>query len=89
MGKAGETMITSQGELAVLQAHIGTVESRIEDAKIINSAEGAALDLARSEMLGVDPYETATKLENTQTQLETLYALTARLSRLSLVDFLR
>ena len=89
MGKAGETMLTAQGELAVLQSRVGSVEARVEAAKISNASEGAALDLARSDLLGVDPYETATKLEDTQTQLETLYALTARLSRLSLVDFLR
>jgi flagellar hook-associated protein 3 FlgL len=37
----------------------------------------------------VDPYEAATKLEAAQSQLEALYTVTARLSRLNLVDFLR
>lgn len=37
---------------------------------------------------GVDPYEAATRLNQLQTQLEATYAVTARLSRLSFLNFM-
>jgi len=36
----------------------------------------------------IDPFETATELETVQSRLETLYTITSRASRLSLVNFL-
>jgi flagellar hook-associated protein 3 FlgL len=47
------------------------------------------LEIARADLVAIDPFEAATRMEAAQTQLETLYSVTARLSRLSLVDFLR
>ncbi len=46
------------------------------------------MEIARTELIGADPYDTATEMEAVQGQLETLYTVTARLSRLSLADFL-
>ncbi|UWQ22472.1 hypothetical protein [Jannaschia sp. W003] len=43
---------------------------------------------ARNALVGVDPYETATRLEEEAARLETIYTLTARLSRLRLTDYL-
>ena len=40
-------------------------------------------------MTEADPYRTATDLQAAQTRLETLYVLTARLSRLNLTEYLR
>ena len=87
--RAGESLASSAGARAELQARIGTTEAGIADAATRNSAERAALETARLGLLSVDPYDTVAKLQQTQTQLETLYAVTARLSRLNLVDFLR
>ena len=64
-------------------------EARVEDAAARLSARGTALEIARNDMSAADPYETATKLQNVQLQLETHYTLTARLSRLSLTEYLR
>lgn len=72
-----------------IRAKIGASEAAIETAKVRNSTEMTSLELARSELVGADPYEAATKLETAKTQLETLFALTARISRMSLVDYLR
>jgi len=87
--KAGERMMTSDTELAVLRAGVGTVEAQIDKAAASNSAESAALEIAETDITGIDPYRTATELEAVQAQLETLYALTARLSRLSLAEYLK
>jgi len=39
--------------------------------------------------VNADPFETASTLQAVQLQLETHYAMTARLSRLSLAEYLR
>mgnify|MGYP006193710875 CR=1 FL=1 len=54
-----------------------------------NSAEITALELARAKIVSVDPFEAATKVKEAQTQLEMIYAVTARLSSLSLMEYLR
>ena len=86
---AGSRILTANSALVELRAEVGTAESRIEQASVRNSAETSALEAARSRILAVDPYQKATELQAAETQLETLYAITARLSRLSLVDYLR
>lgn len=87
--RAGETLIDAETARVGLAARIGLAEARIEQAQLRNSAEAGALDVARSALLAVDPYEAAVRLEATNTQLETLYGITARITRLSLVDYLR
>lgn len=86
---AGERMLTADSGLANLRAEIGSVEARIDEAATRNEAERTALQLARAAIVSVDPFEAASQLEATQTQLETLYTITARLARLNLADFLR
>jgi flagellar hook-associated protein 3 FlgL len=86
--RAGESLASSQTGFAALTAHLGTVEANIVNAGVRNDAEKSALETARLGILSVDPYETAAKLQEAQTQLETLYSITARMSRLSLVNYL-
>lgn len=86
---AGLRMIEADGGLTVKRAEIGAAEARIETAKARNQAEITALDIARAELVAADPYETASELEAVYGQLETLYTLTARLSRLSFTDYMK
>ena len=72
-----------------LQADLGEVEARLESAQTRLSGERSAIDLARETLIGVDPFEAAGKLQDAQTRLEVLYAVTARTARLSLVEYLR
>jgi len=78
----------SLAALTALQARLGVAQERISSAEIRNAAESSALQIARSDLLAIDPYDTATALQATQTQLETLYSITARLTRLNLTDYL-
>ena len=87
--KAGETLLQGETARAGLSAALGTEQQRIDEVATRNAAESSSLQIARSDILSVDPYETATALQATQTQLETLYSITAQISRLSLVDYLR
>lgn len=82
-------LLNSAEMMADLQARVGFIEGRVEEASVRNSAEQTSYGIARSEMVSADPFETATRLEAVQTQLETQYTLTARLSRLSLTEYLR
>ena len=86
---SGQVLLTGEDARIALAARIGTVEAQIEDARSHTGAEVTALGILRSEFGSADPYEAATRLQTAETQLESLYLVTARVSRLSLVDFLR
>lgn len=86
---AGQQLLTGEDGRISLAARIGTVEAQIETARTRNSTEETALATLRSEIGSVDSYEAATRLETARAQLESLYLITARVSRLSLVEFLR
>lgn len=86
---AATTLKTAQESLIGLQAELGLAQEQIEDWGVHTEASRTALDYAKGALLSVDPYERATELEAAQFQLESLYTITARLSRLSLVNYLR
>ncbi|MFN4193755.1 MAG: flagellin [Tabrizicola sp.] len=86
---AGQELMRGEDARVTLQARIGAVEAQIESARTRNGAEETALGILRSETGSVDPYEAATRLETIRTQLESLYLVTARVSRLSLTEYLR
>ncbi|MFZ5963545.1 flagellin [Thalassococcus sp. BH17M4-6] len=89
LASAGDALLQTQPQLTELRAGLGLLEHRIEDTVTRNAAEKASTEMARLNLISVDPYETATQLENAQLQLESLYAVTVRASRLSLTEFLR
>jgi flagellar hook-associated protein 3 FlgL len=89
MRRAGEVLAEGASSRAHMAGRLGTTEGQIAAASTRNAAEVSALEIARNGLVSIDPYEAATKLEAAQSQLEALYTVTARLSRLSLVDFLR
>ncbi len=86
---AGQTLHRTEDARITLAARIGTVEAQIEAARTRNAAEETSLGILRSDIGSVDPYEAATRLENVRAQLESLYLVTARVSRLSLAEYLR
>lgn len=86
---AGQHLLSSVDGRITLAARIGTVEAQIEAARTRNGAEETTLGILRSEIGSADPYDAATRLETTRSQLESLYLVTARVSRLSLTEFLR
>ena len=86
--QAGEALLTQAGRVTRIQADLGYAESRIEQSSVRIAAELTSLEYARSSLVAVDPFETATELENVRFQLETLYTVTARSARLNLMSFL-
>jgi flagellar hook-associated protein 3 FlgL len=86
---AGEGLLNNDRGLTGLRADLGYAQSRIEVAGSRTAAARTSLEFARNELLAADPFETASRLEDIQFQLESLYTVTARASRLSLLSFLR
>lgn len=87
--QAGQQLVSTEDARTTLAARIGTVEAQIEAARTRNAAEETSLGILRSGIGAVDPYEAGTRLEAIRTQLESLYLVTARVSRLSLAEYLR
>jgi len=86
---AGESLLTAERDIVRLRATTGIAEERVDRAATRIGAERAALELARSELTSVDPFAVATQLQAAELQLESLYTLTTRMSRLTLTAFLR
>jgi len=72
-----------------LRAQVGDGEAALDVGRNRLSSERDALLQARDGLIGVDPYAAASRLEETRARLETLYAVTARVARLSLTEYLR
>lgn len=82
--------LVSEGvaELTDLQARTGITEARVKAASERIALQVDLFEAAIGDLEGVDPYEAATRVSALTTQLETSYALTARIQQLSLLNFL-
>lgn len=89
LAQATEDLARSDTALIGLAARIGTEEAHLAAAGSRAAAEYSAMRIAQTELIEADPYEAATLLEQAISQLDILYSLTARLSRLSLAEYLR
>ena len=89
LDRAGTSLLSAQDGLTAVRANVGASQERIDTVATRNAAERTSLSYAKGTLLSADPYETATKLEEVQFQLQSLYTVTARMSDLSLVNFIR
>ncbi len=85
---AGEDLMTNGEARSQLMARVGSVQAQIATATSRNTAEESALSITRAGIVASDPYDAATRLEDLQTRLEALYLITARVSRLTLADYI-
>jgi flagellar hook-associated protein 3 FlgL len=84
------TRLVSEGlhELTALQGRAGGAQQRIAQA---NERISVQIDVISKDIAGlenVDPYEAASRVTTLMTQLETGYALTARIQRLSILNYI-
>ena len=86
--RAIETLSKGLNQLTQLQAEIGGSQSRLDIADETLDARKNVLTISISDLEEVDQYEASTRVTGLQTLLETSYALTARISRLSLLNYL-
>ena len=89
LGAAAQGLFGDEAGLAVMRGRLGAAEGQSERALVRVRAESDTLEIARGKMVEVDRYETATQLQAAQAGVETLYLVTARLSSLSLTNYLR
>lgn len=89
LDEAGRTVIAATDSVTALRSRLGTAEQRIEAASARTAAQRDTLERGRADLIGRDPYETASRVVELQSQLEAIYAITARSSQLSLLNFLR
>lgn len=85
---AGKRLVESQNPLSAAMSKIGIQQEAVSKMQTANTAETSTLTTARNALIEADPYETATALKEIEANIETLYALTSRLSKLSLVSYL-
>lgn len=84
----GLGLLSGQDGVARLRAQLGFAEERIAQAQARIDAEATSLRIAQNDLVSVDIFESAAALEQVQTQLETLFTVTARTARLNLANFL-
>ena len=72
-----------------VRARLGLVEAQLSDRGAALDQEETIATQALGDLTTRDPYEAALELQQLEINLETAYALTARLSELSLLNFLR
>lgn len=83
--------LTAKAEAGVgeMQALVGNVQSEVGSARERIGRRNNILQKEINVLEGVDPYEAATRVNTITNQLEASYALTSRLSKLSLLDYIR
>lgn len=89
MRLGGGIIYDNDSLLVSAQAKIGHFARSIERSIAENSMLSDSLTISRNDIRSADPYETSLALSDVETRLQTLYAVTNRLSKLKLVDYVR
>ena len=87
--RSGEVLLAAKDDLVGLRGQVGTAEQAADAASVKLAAQRAAFEIARNGLVESDPFQAATELAAAEAQLQTLYTVTARLSGLTLSNFLR
>ena len=76
------------GDFANLQGRLGFVSKQVDEASTRLNLQSEHLSGLADDMAAVDPYEASTRLTALLSQIETSYALTARIQNLSFLRFM-
>lgn len=82
-------LLAANDKLTMLRSEVGRVEAKVEFSSVRNAAEKTALSMSRNELTNADPHETATRFQALHGQMETFYAVTAKISNLSFREYMR
>jgi len=88
-GRAAEALLPARDGVIALRAGVGDAEAAIERSRVRVEVESSTAEVARAGIVAADPFVAAAELQSVQVQLESLYAVTARLSSLNLAAYLR
>ena len=86
--RAIESLSQGVSQLTAIRSSIGTAQTRLDDTDALLKSRSNILNTAITDAEGVDPYEASTRVTNLTNLLESSYALTARISRLSILNYL-
>jgi flagellar hook-associated protein 3 FlgL len=75
-------------DLGVIQARLGASEERIASSNNKLMAQRNVLTTQIENLENVDPFEASTRVTTLMTQLQTAYALTARVQQLTILNYL-
>lgn len=84
-----KTTLKGAHQIRSMQAEIGSDQERVDALSVSKNAEIQSIKKMRNDMLGIDQYDAIVTLNEQRAALERLYAVTARLNELSLVNYLR
>lgn len=87
--EAGRSLLNAGDGVTMLRADLGAKQAVIEGAQARTAAERDTLSIARNDMIGKDLYEAASEISDLESRLQAIFAITARASELSFVNFLR
>lgn len=89
LSTGGTLMVAADSAVLGEMGRVGLAQQTVERAQVTGTSTLNTLERARGDIRSADPFETAAALTEVQSQLESLYAVQARLANLKLVDFLR
>jgi len=75
-------------DLAGEQAKLGTTSARVSASNVRMSAQISIMNTQINNLESVDPFEASTRVTSLLTQLETSYSLTARVQKLTILNYL-
>lgn len=85
---AGARLFVGASDLVAVQARVGFTEAGVSQALAETAAQTTALNIAENDLISADPFDTASRLQAVQLQLEMHFSVTARMSQLSLLRFI-
>lgn len=88
MRAGGGALIEGNSAMALVRADLGMTEQVIERSSVRQDTMLTNLQIERTNMIQADTYEAGSQLIQAEAQLEALFAMTARLSNLSLAKYL-
>ena len=86
--QAADGLRNAISQVIGIQGRLGSAEARIAGIKARNIAADAAYSLQFNELSSADTYDAALRLSELDGQLEIAFSTTARLSNLSLINYL-
>lgn len=86
---AGQAALEAKDAVIALRSELGIAEERIELSKIRNEAEASFLSTSLNNFIARNQFEAASEFTALETQIQSVFSVTARLSGLSIVNFLR
>ncbi len=86
--QATDTLGKGISQLTEMRGQIGATQARIENTNTALKSRSNVVTMSLNSLEEVDPYEASVRVTNLTNLLESSYALTARISRLSLLNYL-